>query len=297
MPQYAMPRTDGMSADGLSYSVAGDFNKQMAQALAEYEARTAQPRFVPGARVEQPDAPELLRQELIDPLEHAWGMDRRGPAQNPIARVVGNSLVEYDPRNRRTNVLYSNPTVAKPVHTPELTKRQQNDLEMITYTMKQKQKALSAALNDEVKAALGAELMDLENKRQAVFNEGRQPVVSLEGPPEATNSPEIRMPQSFMGTPGGPNLFQGPAAAPAAAPSAFVPSRGDLQASEAIQVPPDLISPTTRSNSFGAPGKINSFGAPGRIPQAANTNEVIRYVNGKPAVFDSKTKKFIRYAD
>jgi hypothetical protein len=60
--------TNGMSADGLSYSVANDFDKQLAQASAEFDARTRSPRFVPGARVEQPDAPDLLRQELIDPV-------------------------------------------------------------------------------------------------------------------------------------------------------------------------------------------------------------------------------------
>lgn len=38
------PRSTGFSDDGLSYSVAGDYNKLLGQALANYEARVGNPR-------------------------------------------------------------------------------------------------------------------------------------------------------------------------------------------------------------------------------------------------------------
>ncbi len=67
-----MPRrTDGFSDDGLSYSVATDFDKQLGQALAEMEARTKGARYVPGAAVERPDAPDVLANELLDPIMQA----------------------------------------------------------------------------------------------------------------------------------------------------------------------------------------------------------------------------------
>lgn len=67
-------RTDGFSDDGLSYSVASDFDKQIGQALANQEARLKDPRYIPGALVERPDAPDVLNRELIDPVLTAFGM-------------------------------------------------------------------------------------------------------------------------------------------------------------------------------------------------------------------------------
>jgi len=67
-------RTDGFSEDGLSYSVASDFDKQIGQALAAQEARLKDPRYIPGAQVERPDAPDILNRELIDPVLTAFGM-------------------------------------------------------------------------------------------------------------------------------------------------------------------------------------------------------------------------------
>ncbi len=69
-------RTDGFSDDGLSYSVASDFDKQIGQALAAQEARLKDPRYIPGAQVERPDSPDILNRELIDPVLTAFGMDQ-----------------------------------------------------------------------------------------------------------------------------------------------------------------------------------------------------------------------------
>jgi hypothetical protein len=110
-------RRDGFSDDGLSYSVAGDYDKLLGQALSEFEARTADPRFVPGARVEQPDAPDLLRQELIDPLIMT-GVAGSGramkPAATPSPRLFksGNDVISVNPLTGQSEVVFEG--VAKP---------------------------------------------------------------------------------------------------------------------------------------------------------------------------------------
>lgn len=74
-------RTDGFSDDMLSYSAATDFDRKLGEALAQIEARTKNPRYVPGALVERPDAPDLLRQELLDPVLAAMSAYQGGGVQ------------------------------------------------------------------------------------------------------------------------------------------------------------------------------------------------------------------------
>jgi len=106
-----MRRTDGFSADGLSYSVANDLSKQIGQAEADIEARTKNPRFTPGARVENPDAPELLRKELLDPILASFGASQ--PTATPKDYHVDNSLVRLDPVTGKASVLYTAPQAKK----------------------------------------------------------------------------------------------------------------------------------------------------------------------------------------
>jgi hypothetical protein len=108
--------TNGMSADGLSYSVANDFDKQLAQASAEYDARTRSPRFVPGARVEQPDAPDLLREELFAPVMAArdayTGTTPKPPKLlQPKTFELGGQLVTVEP-DGQAKVIHSAPAKA-----------------------------------------------------------------------------------------------------------------------------------------------------------------------------------------
>lgn len=111
-------RLDGFSDDG-SYSVASDFDKQMGEAMAEYDARRKDPRFVPGARVESPDSPDLLQQELIDPILTSFGFNSGG-ARNfsgrqaaPKTYEIGNELIQYDPVAGQAKSIYKGE--AKPV--------------------------------------------------------------------------------------------------------------------------------------------------------------------------------------
>jgi hypothetical protein len=99
-------RRDGFSDDGLSYSVADDYSKQMGQALANYEARTAHPRFIPGARVENPDAPDILKQELFDPITTAFTGGGRQALQ-PKTFHVGNELLQQDPFSGAVKSVYA----------------------------------------------------------------------------------------------------------------------------------------------------------------------------------------------
>lgn len=104
-------RRDGFSDDGLSYSVADDYSKQMGQALVDYEARTAHPRFVPGARVENPDAPDILKRELFDPITTAFtGGGRNG---NEKYYHVGNELLRTDQLGGGVHSVYKTPEKQK----------------------------------------------------------------------------------------------------------------------------------------------------------------------------------------
>lgn len=127
-------RMDGFSDDGLSYSVAADFEKQIGQAMAEQEARLKDPRFAPGTLVERPDAPEVLQRELIDPVLTGFGLmsPRRATATSstrmptPRTYEMGNELVQVDPITGRANVVFTQPKQA-----PEMTPRERmeyNDL-------------------------------------------------------------------------------------------------------------------------------------------------------------------------
>lgn len=120
-------RMDGFSDDGLSYSVAADFDKQLGQAMAEQEARLKDQRYIPGALVERPDAPDVLQRELIDPVLTGFGFNRpqrmvAGAAtRQPAVRTyeMGNELIQIDPVTGKAVPIY---TQNKPA--PELSPRQ-----------------------------------------------------------------------------------------------------------------------------------------------------------------------------
>jgi hypothetical protein len=138
-----------MSDDGLSYSVATDFDKQMAQAMAEQEARTRDPRFVPGARVEQPDAPDLLRRELIDPVlaaERAYAgvPDRRLPAEQ-APKTVSNkgNIFERDPLTGAWNQVVKAPE--KPVDPNRIDFATRSRLDLLKSDIVGRQRALQKA--------------------------------------------------------------------------------------------------------------------------------------------------------
>jgi len=118
-------RSDGMSADGLSYSVAGDLEKQMGQALAEYDARRKAPRNDAFGNILEEDSPQNLRQELIDPLTQSFG--GRSPQQPKSSaprtfKVKGKNgediVIAIDPNTGEQSIAYAGdaPEREDPIH-------------------------------------------------------------------------------------------------------------------------------------------------------------------------------------
>lgn len=105
-------RNDGFSDDGLSYRVADDLGKLWGQALSEYDTRRESPRFVPGARVESPDDPDILRRELLDPvLQRFAAPSQRTTVKGATPRTYkfGSSLVSVDPLTGTTDEIFRAP--------------------------------------------------------------------------------------------------------------------------------------------------------------------------------------------
>jgi len=102
-------RSDGFSNDGLSYSVANDLGKMWGQALSDYETRSKDPRFIPGAAVESPDAPEALRRELLDPIMERFAPRSMTKTASPLIREVGNDVYQIDPRTGRSVKIVDTP--------------------------------------------------------------------------------------------------------------------------------------------------------------------------------------------
>jgi hypothetical protein len=108
--------TPGFSSDGLSYSVAEDFPKIIAQISSEYEARAKNPRYNPFGP--SPDSPEQLRKEGLKPWDELWSEMAMGGGARPSAAVapktfeIGNRLIQMDAAGKPVEI-YAAPTVNK----------------------------------------------------------------------------------------------------------------------------------------------------------------------------------------
>jgi hypothetical protein len=193
-------RTDGLSDDGLSYSVATDFDKQLGQALAQIDARAAAPRFTPGAMVERPDAPDLLQQELLAPVMAARNAFEgiQPQAQRPVAPKtyeIGNELVSLDTISGTPKVLYSAPQKAAPEMTPRQ-KLEYTDLLSTRRTLMGKPFPTKA---DQERVAA------IDEQIKTFFPE-QDPAAA----PAQVAPPDLLPSVGFMGAPGGTNLFSAP---------------------------------------------------------------------------------------
>lgn len=90
------------------YSVAEDYPKQMAQIMAEYEARAGNPRYNPFG--ESPDSPRRLEQELTEPFRAVFA------ASQPQTRALpnryfetGGDIIQIDQRTGRPTTVYDSP--------------------------------------------------------------------------------------------------------------------------------------------------------------------------------------------
>ncbi len=190
-----------MSDDGLSYSVAADFDKQLGQALAEIEARTDSPRFVPGARVENPDSPDILRRELLDPILAGQGMPTSASgatsrAQQPRLFETGGAIVQVDPITGQARPVYSAPE--KKVEMSPRQRLEYSDLLQQRRTIQ----------GDPTKATLNKDkLKILDDQIANYFSPVTNRTAGVAAPAD------LLQPSGFIGTPGGTNAFSGPAIA------------------------------------------------------------------------------------
>ena len=219
---YLRP-TNGMSPDGLSYSVATDFDKQMAQALAEVEARTKDPRFVAGARVQEPDTPDLLKRELLDPIMEAeasyQGRDL-GRYQRPYVgrapsiaphKAANGSWFTFDPTSGQTHTIFEAPTktAALDAATKARSRLLEADILNRQKALAKLQSSPSTRPEQISDAARGLRLLNDQ------FN-------NLFAPQTGTNAPAAvaapPAPTGFIGSPGGTNKFVTPGGAAGAPP-------------------------------------------------------------------------------
>lgn len=100
------------------YQVATDYPKQIANIMAEYEARALNPRV--NTLGPDPDSTARLKAELLDPFQAVFnaGVPQQ-PAAQPRTFEIGNNLVQLDPTTGRPNVVYSAPQ--KPPTEPRYT--------------------------------------------------------------------------------------------------------------------------------------------------------------------------------
>jgi len=160
---------------------------------------TAQGRMDAG--IPDPENPEAVRQELIDPLMGAYGMDelssptRARPIQ-PRTFEMGNELVQIDPLSGQAKSVYSRPQV-----TPELTPRQKLEYSDL---LKQRQ----TLMGKQFQTAADKERLGILDTQIASFFTPKQ---------EATASPTSAKaePGIFMGDP----LQQPAPTAPSEAPT------------------------------------------------------------------------------
>jgi hypothetical protein len=190
-PAAPPPRMDGFSEDGLSYSVANDIGKQWGQAMAEYEARTADPRFIPGARVESPDAPDVLRRELLDPLTMRFETGAATPERTPNTRLFksGNDVISVDPITGQSEIAFKGE--AKPDN-------RLSDYEL--GRIKDQQRQWNSLLSDPFKKA-AMNLTDDMIKQEIQKLDQQARTIILPSVQEAPLAPDAPTPQGFIGDP------------------------------------------------------------------------------------------------
>lgn len=222
----ATRRTDGFSEDGLSYAVASDFDKQLGQALAEIEARSAAPRFTPGARVESPDAPDILRRELLDPILEAQAVYQGQPLKAAAVPKVAPPKIISD----RGNIWSVDPLTGS---ANQLVKRPESEAKVSDYRDRIDYELAAKAVEAARKAVLSERTTAGRAAAQAMLEKAMQDFQKLRptellgentsvlggynpnhgalqaGPPAAPVSavPAAPTPMGFMGTPGSTNLL------------------------------------------------------------------------------------------
>jgi hypothetical protein len=211
----------------LSPNLQRSFDDDMGRALAEFEARTGTARtyapLQPGdeaagiiAReaprntkaltigemianpVREPENPEAVRQELIDPLMGAYGMDRLSSGRSaPASRTYkvknesgGDSVIMTDPLTGQSREVFSTP--GKPVQDP----RKMVDYRAAVKRVSDARKAFERATRESQRAALQKEVDDSVSALLKLAPTEEAPVSKPAAPVQAAPTPQI-----FMGDP------------------------------------------------------------------------------------------------
>lgn len=253
-------RTDGFSDDGLSYSVATDFDKQLGQALSEIETRTKNPRYIPGSSIPNPDAPDLLKREILDPIIQAKAAyegqtQPRGGSMNrnllPNIVKSGADIYNHDPVSGSLTLIHPGPI------------KQDNRLtDFRLGRLKQQAAQLNDLRNNPVKMGMsGLKAEDIDAQLKAIDQEAS-------------------------------GLFN-PAPAAVAAPNDLLSSGINI-----IGTPENNKFTAGGANIVGT-ATNNHFVSPSRpiLPGQVGSKEVVKPLkDGRKAVFNTDTKQFIRYA-
>jgi hypothetical protein len=235
-------------------------------AVDTYNRRAANPRFIPGARVEYPDAPDLLERELLSPFRRgsSAGGGSTQPVQNRLISNAGNAWMVNPVTGEATQVIKTPPKA----EARKINLLQKTMLDDLNDQIKLKRKAseeIGSAVDSKGGLPLNFELQNqlvgLERKRNKVVSDFMQ----------STPAAPAKRGWGYIGTGGGENLYSdatGMTDAPTVAPGFDWSNPGVAPAApQAVQAPADLLQPTER----GFP--VNDALSPVPGPQAAPVNE------------------------
>jgi hypothetical protein len=208
--QYA-PLSEQDIASGI---ISREAPRRGAASISEMiESPTAlEPRFIPGARVERPDDPRLLEQELLDPVLSAFGMDGvssgrpsstpRQPAPKTYKFNTadgGQKVVMFDPITGEGREIHSE---AGRTTTPRMTEEKRSAIRVAEKELADARAAVDKIPNDKKNLDARAEALQRWRKAQL-----RHMALIEAGEPERVAPPEDLLaepaipiqPQGFIG--------------------------------------------------------------------------------------------------
>lgn len=185
------------------YAVINDAGKLFANAMAEYEARSKNPRNDIYGRILPEDTDAALKSELIDPILYRFGLNtllRPGAAAKNQVYHVGDALVERDAAGNLKPV-YNAP--AKPEKELAVSIPMQYDiLGKPSGILKTKPSEVPQLVDSGI---IPKQMLSTNAVANAYYNIGMNHAAPKASTP--TNAVPTLSPTGFMGIPGGTNLF------------------------------------------------------------------------------------------
>lgn len=108
LEQELAPGFSMLPGGNLMYQRATDYPAQMAEIMAEYEARAKNPRYNPFG--ESPDSARRLEAELVDPFRAVFTASQAPMRVSPPRYFeTGGDIVQVDPRTGRATTVFDTP--------------------------------------------------------------------------------------------------------------------------------------------------------------------------------------------